>query len=95
MPVYNGERFLEEAIESILTQTHSHLEFLILNDGSTDGTDAVIARFQDSRIKLVNNPRNLGLTAALNQGLRLAHFEFVARHDADDISYPERLAKQG
>ena len=94
MPVHNGERFLKKAIESVLAQTYGHFEFLILNDGSTDGTDAVVARFQDSRIKLVHNPRNLGLTATLNRGLRLANFELIARHDADDISHPTRLAKQ-
>ena len=94
MPVYNGERFLEETIESVLAQTHRYFEFLILDDGSTDGTDAIVARFKDSRIKLVRNPRNLGLTSTLNRGLSLAHFELIARHDADDISHPERLAKQ-
>ena len=94
MPVYNGERYLREAIKSILTQTYKDFEFLIINDGSTDSTREVILSYDDPRIRLVDNERNLGLHRSLNRGLELAEGEYVARQDADDISESERLAKQ-
>ena len=94
LTVYNGERYLREAIESILAQTFRDFEFLIVNDGSTDGTRAVIMSYDDPRIRLIDNRANLGQTPSLNRGLQLAAGHFVARQDADDISEPERLAKQ-
>lgn len=94
MAVYNGERYLREAIESILGQTFQDFEFLIMNDGSTDSTREVILSYDDPRIRLVDNAHNLGLTRSLNRGLELAEGEFIARQDADDISEPERLARQ-
>jgi hypothetical protein len=94
MPVYNGQRYLREAIESILAQTFRDFEFLIINDGSTDRSREVICSYRDARIRLVDNGRNLGLTPSLNRGLEIAAGEFIARQDADDISAPERLAKQ-
>lgn len=94
MAVYNGERYLHEAIESILNQTFQDFEFLIINDGSQDSTKEIIASYQDTRIKLIDNEQNLGLTKSLNKGWKLAKGEFIARQDADDISEPERLAKQ-
>lgn len=94
MPVYNGEKYLREAIESILNQTYKDFEFLIINDGSTDGTVEIIESYDDSRIRLVHNEKNLKLVATLNKGLQLASGEFIARMDGDDISLPERLEKQ-
>jgi glycosyltransferase involved in cell wall biosynthesis len=94
MAVYNGDRYLRETIESILAQTFQDFEFLIINDGSRDATREMILSYDDPRIRLVDNDYNLGLTPSLNKGLKLAAGEFIARQDADDISEPERLAKQ-
>jgi glycosyltransferase involved in cell wall biosynthesis len=94
MPVYNAARFVREAMDSILGQTFTDYEFLILDDGSTDESVEIIGSYPDERIRLVRNERNLRLAATLNRGLALARGEYVARMDADDISLPERLAKQ-
>ncbi len=94
MPVYNGEIYLKQAIESILHQTLSDFEFLIINDGSTDASVEIIQSIKDPRIRLVHNKSNLTLVPTLNKGLELARGEYVARMDCDDISLPERLAKQ-
>ncbi len=94
MPVYNGERYLKEAIESILGQTFSDFEFLIIDDGSRDGTSALVRAYGDERIRLVENGRNLGLIRTLNVGLQLARGRYVARMDADDVSLPQRLELQ-
>lgn len=94
MPVYNGEKFLHEAIESILTQTYTNFEFIILNDGSNDSTESVILSYSDSRIIYIKNEFNIKLIKTLNKGLDIAKGEFIARMDADDISFPNRLEKQ-
>ena len=94
MSVYIGERYLREAIDSILNQTFRDFEFLIINDGSTDSTVEILKSFKDPRIKIINNNKNIGLTKSLNKGLRLAGGEYIARQDADDISLPRRLEIQ-
>jgi glycosyltransferase involved in cell wall biosynthesis len=94
MPVYNGEKYLREAIESILAQTFSNYEFLIINDGSADQSVNIITAYDDPRIKLVHNDHNTGIVSALNKGLDLARGELIARMDSDDISRPERLFQQ-
>ncbi len=94
MPVYNGEKYLRESIESILNQTFRDFEFLIINDGSTDKSREIITSFHDPRIRLIDNPANIGLIKSLNFGLKLAKRELIARQDADDISYPTRLEQQ-
>ena len=94
MPVYNTAPYLAEAIRSILWQTFTDFEFLIIDDGSTDESVAVIRKFNDPRINLLHNETNLGLVASLNRGLTLAKGDYVARMDADDISRPERLRCQ-
>ena len=94
MPVYNGEKYLREAIGSILNQTFNDFEFLIINDSSTDSTREIILSYDDTRIRLEDNEKNIGLTHSLNKGLRLAKGKYVARMDADDISLPDRLEKQ-
>lgn len=94
MPVYNGEKYLKTAIESILSQTYSEFEFLIINDASTDNSRNIILSYQDERINLVDNEQNLGITKTLNRGLQLAKGKYIARMDCDDISLPNRLEKQ-
>ena len=94
MTVYNGERHLREAVESIVHQTFQDFEFLIINDGSTDGTRELVLSYSDPRIRLLDNGHNLGQTRSLNRGLELAEGQYIARQDADDISEPERLARQ-
>ncbi len=92
MPAYNAERHIGAAIESILRQSFRDFELLIINDGSTDGTAAVISSFNDPRIRLINNPVNSGLVAVRNQGMREARGKYIALLDADDIALPDRLA---
>jgi glycosyltransferase involved in cell wall biosynthesis len=94
MPVYNGERFLRPAIESILCQTFKDFEFIIVDDGSTDSSVTIIRSYSDERIRLLQNTRNLGITRTLNTGLGVSGGEYICRMDADDISLPQRLQIQ-
>ncbi|MGH7848147.1 MAG: glycosyltransferase family 2 protein [Candidatus Binatia bacterium] len=94
MPVYNGEHYLREAVESILTQTFADFEFIVINDGSTDKTAEILREYRDPRIVALKHENNRGIVAALNYGLEVASGEFVARHDADDVSLPDRLRSQ-
>lgn len=94
MPVYNAEKYLAEAIESILQQSFRDFEFLIIDDGSTDRSVEIVQSYADPRIRFIQNEKNLGISATLNKGIALAAAEYIARMDADDISYPDRLAKQ-
>ncbi|MDR0603328.1 MAG: glycosyltransferase [Bacteroidales bacterium] len=94
MPVYNAEKFLREAIESILNQTYSDFEFIIINDGSTDTSEEIILSYNDARIIYINNGTNLRLIKTLNKGINLAKGKYIARMDADDISLPNRLEEQ-
>ena len=94
MPVYNAEKFLREAIDSILNQTFKDFEFLIINDASTDKSKQIILSYHDSRIRYCENKINLGVAKTLNKGLKISKGEYIARMDADDISLPDRLEKQ-
>ncbi|MFD2515165.1 glycosyltransferase family 2 protein [Pontibacter locisalis] len=94
MPVFNAEKHLKEAMDSILSQTFEAFEFLIIDDGSTDHSAAIVQSYKDPRIRFYQNKVNLGLTPTLNKGIKLATTELIARMDADDISYPNRLFKQ-
>lgn len=96
MVTYNDKKYIEEAIVSVLQQTMTDFEFLIIDDASTDGTSQILAKYakKDSRIRLVRSETNLGLTKQLNIGLRLAKGKYIARMDGDDISHPERLEHQ-
>ena len=96
MSVYNGERFLSSAIQSILAQTYKNIEFIIVNDGSTDRSREIILGHQqdDPRIKLLDNEKNSGLIYSLNKGLAASSGKYIARMDADDLSLPTRFAKQ-
>src|SRR5205085_11515317 len=95
MPVYNAERYLHEAVQSILEQTITSFEFVIVNDGSTDHSLRILKGFEkkDGRIKLISRG-NTGLVGALMDGLEACRGEFIARMDADDIAMPMRLEKQ-
>lgn len=93
MPAFNVARYIGMAIESVLAQSFTDFELLIINDGSTDETEAVIRSYSDSRIRLINQ-NNQGVAAALNLGLLNANAEIIARFDADDICKPERLQVQ-
>lgn len=95
MGVYNGERYLRAAVESVLSQQGVTLEFIVVDDGSTDGTPAILAEIQasDSRMHVLTQ-RNAGLTRALIAGCQAARGEFIARQDSDDLSLPGRLARQ-
>ncbi len=96
MSVYNAEKYLSEAIDSILSQTLGDFELILVDDASSDGSSGIMARYaaRDARIVPLKNPENLGLTKSLNRGLAVARGEYVARMDADDISVPERFEKQ-
>lgn len=96
MSVYNAEKYLKAAIDSILNQTYSDFELILINDKSSDASDAILKQYQteDSRIILLENEENMGLTKSLNRGLEVARGEFIARMDADDISVLERFEKQ-
>jgi glycosyltransferase involved in cell wall biosynthesis len=94
MSVYNGEKYLREAVDSILGQTFGDFEFIIVDDGSTDSTWAILQSYDDQRVILLRNENNIGLTRSLNRGLAIARGEYIARMDADDISLPERFEKQ-
>jgi glycosyltransferase involved in cell wall biosynthesis len=94
LPVYNGGPLLDEAIHSILSQTFSDFELLVIDDGSTDNSHSRAAAFRDPRIRILRNQTNIGLTRSLNRGLAEARGEYVARQDADDISLPDRFAAQ-
>ena len=96
MPAYNVEKYVGAAIESILNQTFTDFEFIIINDGSTDNTAKIIKEYakKDKRIRFINHTKNKGLIAVLNEGLDLCNGEYIARMDSDDISLPERFAKQ-
>lgn len=94
MAVYNGERYLREAMDSILSQTYADFEFIIIDDSSTDDSPSILLSFADPRVCLVSNEHNLGLAKSLNRGIGLAKGEFIARQDADDVSNPGRLQAQ-
>lgn len=96
MPVYNAEKYLSEAIDSILAQTYKNIEFMIINDGSTDRSESIILDYQsrNSKIVYVKNETNIKLIATLNKGVKMANGKYIVRMDADDISKPFRIEKQ-
>ena len=96
MCVYNGERCLNQAVRSIRVQTFTNFEFLIVDDGSTDATAHILAAHarDDSRIIVIHNNENIGLTRSLNRALQGARGRFIARMDADDVSHPQRIERQ-
>jgi len=94
LPVYNGERYLREAVESILAQTLESFELLLVDDGSTDGTAAICQSFTDPRVRVIRHEKNAGTVSALNSGIDLISTKYVARMDADDVALPDRLGRQ-
>ena len=93
MAVYNGEKYLKEAIDSILNQSFGDFEFIIVNDGSTDDTQLILESYKDARIRIISQ-QNAGLSKSLNRGIAIATGQFIARIDADDNALPHRLEKQ-
>lgn len=93
LPAYNAEKYIGEAINSILNQTYRNFELIIVNDGSTDNTESEILKIKDDRIQYLFQ-KNQGMALALNKGISIAKGDFIARQDADDISIKERLEKQ-
>ncbi len=94
LPIYNAELYVRESIQSVLNQSFSDFELIVINDGSTDSSEKVILEFLDERIKYVKNEANLKLIDTLNLGLKLAQGKYIARIDADDISFLDRFEKQ-
>lgn len=94
LPVFNGERYLREAIDSVLAQTFNDFELLIIDDGSTDTSLEIIQSYTDPRIRLLRNKERQKLSGALNRGMDNASGTYIARMDADDICLPHRLATQ-
>lgn len=94
MSVYNEEKFVGEAVESILNQSYRNFEFIIIDDASTDRSVSVIEKYTDSRIRLIKNSENHGLTKNLNKGIQLSKGKYILRMDADDIAFPNRFALQ-
>lgn len=93
LPVFNGEKFIKEALLSLLTQTYSDYEIILLDDGSVDNTLNIVKEFKDNRIKLCQYEHK-GLIHQLNKGVTLAEGKYIARMDADDLSLPERFKYQ-
>lgn len=94
MPVYNSEKYISEAIESILNQSLEDFEFIIIDDGSNDNTIDIIKQYLDKRIHLYQNKENIGISNSLNRGLALSGTDIIMRMDADDVSNSERINKQ-
>lgn len=94
MPVHNGEAYLREAVDSILTQTFRDFEFLVVDDASDDRTVEILESFGDPRLRLVKSRERLRFSGALNLGLEQARGALIARMDADDVALPDRLARQ-
>jgi len=96
MPAFNCAKYIGEAIESILSQTFTDFEFIIIDDGSKDETHNLLLGYveKDTRIRLIRNEKNLGIATSFNKGLRIAKGKYIARMDADDISMPSRFEQQ-
>jgi glycosyltransferase involved in cell wall biosynthesis len=94
MPVFNAERFVRAAVESVLGQTHGDLELIAIDDGSRDASPAILGSMADRRLRILTNERNRGIVESLNRGLAAARGRYVARMDADDEALPERLERQ-
>jgi glycosyltransferase involved in cell wall biosynthesis len=94
LPVYNAEKDLHIAIDSILKQTYDNYELIIIDDGSTDGSMNIVRSFDDARIHFIRQPQNLGLVNSLNRGLSESRGQYIARMDGDDICFPERFSMQ-
>lgn len=94
MSVFNGERYLAAALDSIIGQSFTDFELIAIDDGSSDRSGEILRACGDSRVRVLTNVGNIGLTRSLNRGLVAARGSYIARHDADDVSHPERFARQ-
>ncbi len=94
MSAYNAEQHIKRAIQSILNQSYSHFEFIIINDGSTGKTAQIIKDFTDDRIIFIDERKNIGISAARNKGLNIAEGKYIATVDTDDESLPDRFKLQ-
>jgi len=94
MAVHDGERHLRASIDSVLSQTFTDFELIVVDDGSSDGTGAILKAYDDARISIVRNETNVGVTRSLNRGLEQTRGKYVARQDDDDVSEPDRLERQ-
>jgi len=94
MSVYNNEKYILDSIKSIIKQSYKNIEIIIINDCSDDKSRELIRSFNDSRIKLYDNKKNIGLTKSLNKGIKKCRGKYIARIDADDIMHPKRIEKQ-
>jgi glycosyltransferase involved in cell wall biosynthesis len=94
LPAYNAATWLAPAIESILGQCFRDFELIVLDDGSVDGTRAVLAQYADARLRVIHHETNRGLISSLNEGIDAAHGKYIARMDADDVAHPKRLQLQ-
>ena len=94
LPVYNGEQYLKMAVDSVLSQTYTNFELIIINDGSTDTSAEIIESYSDERIKLITQLKNIGYVYRLNEGIRISKGNFIARIDSDDLWNPNKLSTQ-
>jgi glycosyltransferase involved in cell wall biosynthesis len=94
MPTYNSGRYLSRAIESILNQSYSHFEFIIIDDGSQDNSEEIILKYFDKRIRFLKNKQNMGIVYSLNTAIKLSKGVYIARMDSDDVSFPRRFELQ-
>ena len=94
MPAFNAGPYIRESIESVLAQTYTDFEYLIIDDGSQDETASILESFKDTRIRIIRHENNRGLIATLNEGIMEAKGSIIARMDADDVCLPGRLAHQ-
>lgn len=94
IPTYNRANVIENSIKSVLCQTYSEYELLIIDDGSTDNTETVISKINDNRIRYIKMPENKGVAAARNEGIRQAKYDYIAFQDSDDYWKEEKLEKQ-
>jgi len=94
LSVYNDEKNIQNSVNSILNQSFSDFEFLIIDDCSTDNTLKILNKIDDPRVKIFKNEFNLGLTKSLNKLIKYAQYDFIARQDSDDISFPSRFEDQ-
>jgi glycosyltransferase involved in cell wall biosynthesis len=94
IPTYNSELYIKETLESILNQTYKNLEIVVIDDASIDNTINIVKRYEDKRIRLFINDKNLGISKNMNKGIKLSHGKYLAIMDADDWSYPYRIEEE-
>ncbi|MCC6720384.1 MAG: glycosyltransferase [Acetobacteraceae bacterium] len=94
MPAFNAQAYIRQSVQSVLAQTCENFELLVVDDGSTDNTRAIVAAIDDPRVRIIDSPGNCGVVAARNRGIAAARGRYIAIHDADDISVPNRFVRQ-